>query len=109
MFPKPDGVPEEHREYYSSGEKHCLLVASSNPFSLPRPVWLPVIKDGGSMSVQTEWCLVDVEDVAKLFPKVHRYTIGLKIQLYSFLLYCFYLFIDLFIYVTYFVLELESR
>ena len=51
-------------------QKHCILVAASNPHPLPTPVYCPPITGTEHIEkaeVQTETCLVDAETVAKSF------------------------------------------
>ncbi|KAF3437887.1 hypothetical protein FNV43_RR20643 [Rhamnella rubrinervis] len=69
MFPKqPNGVETYQQQVaVGGGERHCILVASSNPNSLPRPLYMPIIKNGGFLGLQTEWCLGDVETVANSY------------------------------------------
>ncbi|CAK9186628.1 unnamed protein product [Ilex paraguariensis] len=55
---------------WQCGQRHCLLVAASNPFSFPRPVLLPKIQilDEGEISKARVQChLADAETVAGLF------------------------------------------
>ncbi|OVA05026.1 Mediator complex [Macleaya cordata] len=52
------------------GHKHCILVAASNPYPLPTPVFLPQISNldqSENSEVQTESRLSDAETVAKTF------------------------------------------
>lgn len=55
---------------YLATERHCVLVASSNPFVLPATLESPVLKDGQIRDLQTEYRTVVVDDVAKMFAKV---------------------------------------
>ncbi|XP_077232710.1 phytochrome and flowering time regulatory protein (PFT1) isoform X3 [Tasmannia lanceolata] len=51
-------------------QKHCILVAASNPYSLPTPVPkspIQSIEPNDSAEVQTESCLADAETLAKSF------------------------------------------
>jgi len=62
--PKPPAVPQQ---------KHCLLIAASNPYRLPTPVIRPLVLalPNGQVEFQTEqWWLADAEAVAKAFPPV---------------------------------------
>jgi mediator of RNA polymerase II transcription subunit 25 len=62
--PKPPAVPQQ---------KHCLLIAASNPYRLPTPVIRPPILflPNGQPELQAEqWWLADAEAVAKAFPPV---------------------------------------
>ncbi|KAL5726291.1 hypothetical protein ACHQM5_009345 [Ranunculus cassubicifolius] len=52
--------------------KHCILVAASNPYPLPTPVYQPKIpntEQGENIEVVTESCLADAETLAKSFAK----------------------------------------
>ncbi|XP_024364981.1 mediator of RNA polymerase II transcription subunit 25 isoform X2 [Physcomitrium patens] len=60
--PKPPTVPHQ---------KHCLLIAASNPYRLPTPVMRPpvILLSTGQAELQSEqWWLADAETVAKAFP-----------------------------------------
>lgn len=60
--PKPPAVPQQ---------KHCLLIAASNPYRLPTPVIRPpiLLLPNGQPELQSEqWWLADAEAVAKAFP-----------------------------------------
>lgn len=47
-------------------QRHCILVAASNPYPLPTPVYWPQNKS----DMQSESPLADAEKVAKSFPQV---------------------------------------
>ncbi|KAF8396359.1 hypothetical protein HHK36_017976 [Tetracentron sinense] len=52
------------------GQRHCILVAASNPYPLPTPVFRPQIQNleqSENIKVQTENHLSDAETVAKSF------------------------------------------
>ncbi|KAF8389791.1 hypothetical protein HHK36_024310 [Tetracentron sinense] len=52
------------------GQRHCILVAASNPYPLPTPVYRPQIQNleqSENIEVQTENRLSDAETVAKSF------------------------------------------
>ncbi|XP_042503107.1 mediator of RNA polymerase II transcription subunit 25 [Macadamia integrifolia] len=51
-------------------QRHCILVAASNPYPLPTPVYLSTIQtmdQSDNIEVKTESCLADAETVAKSF------------------------------------------
>ncbi|GLU04780.1 hypothetical protein SLE2022_219120 [Rubroshorea leprosula] len=53
-------------------QRHCILVAASNPYPLPTPVYRPQIQNleqGENNEAQTESRLSDAETVAKSFPQ----------------------------------------
>lgn len=57
------------------GQKHCILVAASNPYSLPTPVSRSSVKkmeQSDSVEVQSESRLYDAEAVAKSFSQVGK-------------------------------------
>lgn len=66
MFPKQRSGVETQK----GGERHCILVASTNPNSLPRPLYLPIIKNGDFWGPQTEWRVGDFETVAHSYAQV---------------------------------------
>uniref|UniRef100_A0A5B7AVZ0 Mediator of RNA polymerase II transcription subunit 25 n=1 Tax=Davidia involucrata TaxID=16924 RepID=A0A5B7AVZ0_DAVIN len=52
------------------GQRHCILVAASNPYPLPTPVYRPQMQNleqSENIETQTESCLYDAETVAKSF------------------------------------------
>ncbi|PKA55557.1 Mediator of RNA polymerase II transcription subunit 25 [Apostasia shenzhenica] len=52
------------------GQRHCILVAASNPYPLPTPVYSPSISNkehGDNAETPTDTCLNDAESVAKSF------------------------------------------
>lgn len=56
-------------------QRHCVLVAASNPFPLPTPVYRPQSpnmdqSDNNNIEKQTENRLSDAETVAKSFPQI---------------------------------------
>ncbi|KAL5972608.1 hypothetical protein ACLOJK_039413 [Asimina triloba] len=55
------------------GQKHCILVAASNPYTLPTPVSKPTaqnLEKNDSLEAQSESFLADAETLAKSFPQV---------------------------------------
>lgn len=68
MFPKPStGTPT--REYYN-GEKHCILVAASDPFTGKVTMVLPKIREGEFACTDVEICRVDYRHVVRMFTPV---------------------------------------
>ncbi|RWV84318.1 hypothetical protein GW17_00053974 [Ensete ventricosum] len=68
MFSAASNVTDNHQNH--EAQKHCILVAASNPHPLPTPVYRPPVpasehKETGE--VQTENGLADAETVAKSF------------------------------------------
>lgn len=54
-------------------QKHCILVAASNPHPLPTPVYRPQmqnVEQSENIDAQTESRLYDAEAVAKSFTQV---------------------------------------
>lgn len=54
-------------------QKHCILVAASNPHPLPTPVYRPQmqsVEQSENIDAQTESRLYDAEAVAKSFAQV---------------------------------------
>ncbi|KAJ8774518.1 hypothetical protein K2173_016964 [Erythroxylum novogranatense] len=68
MFPAaPTGSPAQQN---LDGQRHCILVAASNPHPLPTPVYRPQLQNSEhseNVETQTESCLSDAETVAKSF------------------------------------------
>eukprot|EP00262_Sarcandra_glabra_P015624 TRINITY_DN4872_c0_g1_i1.p1 TRINITY_DN4872_c0_g1~~TRINITY_DN4872_c0_g1_i1.p1 ORF type:complete len:817 (-),score=202.93 TRINITY_DN4872_c0_g1_i1:364-2679(-) len=63
-------TPSGNQSQQTGDGKHCILVAASNPYTLPTPVSKPLIQNlekNESMEVQKESCLSDAETVAKSF------------------------------------------
>lgn len=55
------------------GQRHCILVAASNPYPLPTPVYRPQMQNleqSENIEAQTESRLSDAETVAKSFAQV---------------------------------------
>lgn len=55
------------------GQKHCILVAASNPYPLPTPVYRPQIHNSEQSENETQTDdrrLSDAETVAKSFAQV---------------------------------------
>lgn len=66
MFSSPNGNQNQTVE----GQRHCILVAASNPYPLPTPVYRPQpqnLEQGDSVETQPEHCLSDAETLAKSF------------------------------------------
>lgn len=51
-------------------QKHCLLIAASNPYRLPTPVIRPPASGLGGPEPPEQWWLADADAVAKAFPTV---------------------------------------
>ncbi|KAJ9140692.1 hypothetical protein P3X46_031308 [Hevea brasiliensis] len=70
MFPyAPNGSQSQQN---MDGQRHCVLIAASNPYPLPTPVYRPQIQNleqSENIDPQTESCLSDAETVAKSFPQ----------------------------------------
>lgn len=64
MFSSPDGSQTQQNE--ESLQRHCILVAASNPYPLPTPVYRPPKKS----EAQSDSRSSDAEEVAKSFPQV---------------------------------------
>ncbi|XVE91389.1 hypothetical protein REPUB_Repub01dG0005500 [Reevesia pubescens] len=68
MFPiAPNGNQTQQNV---DGQRHCILVAASNPYPLPTPVYRPQIQNleqSENIEAQTESRLSDAETVAKSF------------------------------------------
>uniref|UniRef100_A0A2P2KW46 Mediator of RNA polymerase II transcription subunit 25 n=1 Tax=Rhizophora mucronata TaxID=61149 RepID=A0A2P2KW46_RHIMU len=67
MFPTPAGTPAQQN---IEGQRHCILIAASNPHPLPTPVYrpqLPNVEQSENIDVQSESHLTDAETVAKSF------------------------------------------
>ncbi|KAL0296760.1 UNVERIFIED_CONTAM: Mediator of RNA polymerase II transcription subunit [Sesamum radiatum] len=57
------------------GQRHCILVAASNPYPLPTPVYRPQPQSpekSDSMETQPDNCLSDAETLAKSFAQGKR-------------------------------------
>ncbi|PRQ16481.1 putative mediator complex, subunit Med25, von Willebrand factor type A [Rosa chinensis] len=74
MFPKPTptgtGTETETDQVqdHNARERHCILVAASNPVLFRTAVQIPIISNGQfSSGTQTRWTLADAQDVAKLY------------------------------------------
>ncbi|KAF9592019.1 hypothetical protein IFM89_011602 [Coptis chinensis] len=69
MFPLP---PSGTGAQNVDGHKHCILIAASNPYPLPTPVYrpkIPKMEQSENNDVSAESCLADAETVAKSFAK----------------------------------------
>ncbi|KAF3958364.1 hypothetical protein CMV_016722 [Castanea mollissima] len=64
MFPKPANGTEAGQ--YFLGERHCILVAASNPYPIPSQLELPKISDG-FCGVETYLSTTDAKIVAEMF------------------------------------------
>lgn len=54
-------------------QRHCILIAASNPYALPTPVYRPKLQNldqNENVEGQTESRLSDAESLAKSFPMV---------------------------------------
>lgn len=72
MFsPAPNGSQTQQKV---DGHKHCILVAASNPYPLPTPVYRPLLEPSENIEAQTESRLSNAEAVAISFAQV--LTIG---------------------------------
>ncbi|KAB1212656.1 hypothetical protein CJ030_MR5G009698 [Morella rubra] len=69
MFPNP--------------ERHCILVAASNPFSLPTPVLLPKIKDDQFFGAEADCFVADVKIVAVMIKKVVTGEVSTEVDNYD--------------------------
>ncbi|KAL4280789.1 hypothetical protein GQ457_03G012230 [Hibiscus cannabinus] len=70
MFPIAANGNQTHQ--IVDGQRHCILVAASNPYPLPTPVYRPQtqnLEQSENMESQTESRLSDAEAVAKSFPQ----------------------------------------
>ncbi|GMI75376.1 mediator 25, PHYTOCHROME AND FLOWERING TIME 1 [Hibiscus trionum] len=70
MFPIAANGNQTHQ--IVDGQRHCILVAASNPYPLPTPVYRPQtlnLKQRENMESQIESRLSDAETVAKSFPQ----------------------------------------
>ncbi|XP_058182821.1 mediator of RNA polymerase II transcription subunit 25 isoform X2 [Rhododendron vialii] len=64
------GVCGSQTQQNVAGHRHCILVASSNPYPLPTPVYRPQVQNleqGENIEAQTQSRLSDAETVAKSF------------------------------------------
>ncbi|KAK9996420.1 hypothetical protein SO802_021106 [Lithocarpus litseifolius] len=64
MFPKPANGIEAGQ--YFLGERHCILVAASNPYPIPSQLEMPKISDG-FCGVETYSSITDAKTVAEMF------------------------------------------
>ncbi|GMI75378.1 mediator 25, PHYTOCHROME AND FLOWERING TIME 1 [Hibiscus trionum] len=70
MFPIAANGNQTHQ--IVDGQRHCILVAASNPYPLPTPVYRPQtlnLEQRENMESQIESRLSDAETVAKSFPQ----------------------------------------
>ncbi|OAY82546.1 Mediator of RNA polymerase II transcription subunit 25 [Ananas comosus] len=63
MFPLPPNPSQQNHEM----QKHCILVAASNPYPLPTPVYRPPPPHSENAEAPTESWLADAETTAKSF------------------------------------------
>ncbi|KAK6133819.1 hypothetical protein DH2020_032530 [Rehmannia glutinosa] len=72
MFSSPNGNQNQNVE----GERHCILVAASNPYPLPTPVYRPQFPNNpektDSIETQPDNRLSDAETLAKSFAQGKR-------------------------------------
>lgn len=71
MFPVSINASDNHQSL--EVQKHCILVAASNPYPLPTPVYRPPVSSlehKENTEVQKESFLADAEIVAKSFSQV---------------------------------------
>lgn len=64
-------------------QKHCLLIAASNPYRLSTPVLRPLVlfNANGQPEYQTEqWWSADADAVSKAFPAVILSTISFNMS-----------------------------
>lgn len=56
----------------ADGQRHCILVAASNPYPLPRRVYYPAMLnlEQSDNEAHTSLRLADAETVARAFPQV---------------------------------------
>lgn len=66
MFPLPPNPSQQNHDF----QKHCILVAASNPYPLPTPIYRPPPPPNENAEAQTESCLADAETAAKSFGQV---------------------------------------
>lgn len=71
MFPTPQNGNQNQQNV--DLQKHCILVAASNPYPLQTPVYVPRLQNSDQVeTIESEAgnCLHDAEAVAKAFPQV---------------------------------------
>lgn len=71
MFPIPPNGNQNQQNL--DAQRHCILVAASNPYPLPTPVYRPQVQNldkSENMEEQTESRSSDAETVAKSFVHV---------------------------------------
>ncbi|KAI8539198.1 hypothetical protein RHMOL_Rhmol09G0162600 [Rhododendron molle] len=69
------GVSGSQTQQNVAGHRHCILVAASNPYPLPTPVYRPQVQNleqGENIEAQTQSRLSDAETVAKSFGQGKR-------------------------------------
>ncbi|XP_055809752.1 mediator of RNA polymerase II transcription subunit 25-like isoform X2 [Solanum dulcamara] len=70
MFSSFNGSQQAQQN--ADGQRHCILVAASNPYPLPTPVYYPAmlnLEQSGNIEAHTSLRLADAEIVAKAFPQ----------------------------------------
>ncbi|XP_055836164.1 mediator of RNA polymerase II transcription subunit 25-like isoform X4 [Solanum dulcamara] len=70
MFSSFNGSQQTQQN--ADGQRHCILVAASNPYPLPTPVYYPAmlnLEQSGNIEAHTSLRLADAEIVAKAFPQ----------------------------------------
>ncbi|KAL3501666.1 hypothetical protein ACH5RR_036115 [Cinchona calisaya] len=76
MFSSANGTQTQQN---LEGKRHCILVAASNPYPLPTPVYRPGVQNveqSDNTEIQTDSRLSDAETVAKLFA---QFSISLSV------------------------------
>lgn len=77
MFPKPtptgtETETDQVQDHFIAGERHCILVAASNPMLIPTAVSLPIISNGQfSSGTNIQLSLADAQTVAKSYAQVN--------------------------------------
>lgn len=75
MFPKhtPTGTEtDQAQDHFIAGERHCILVAASNPMLIPTAVSMPIISNGQfSSGTNIQLSLADAQTVAKAYAQVN--------------------------------------
>lgn len=88
MFPVPQNGNQNQQNV--DAQRHCILIAASNPYPLPTPVYRPQLQNlekSENVEEQTESRSSDAETVAKLFPQVLILLFSPNIQV---IIFCFF-------------------
>jgi mediator of RNA polymerase II transcription subunit 25 len=88
MFPIPPNGNQNQQNL--DAQRHCILVAASNPYPLPTPVYRPQVQNldkSENMEEQTESRSSDAETVAKSFVHV---PFSILILIYFFFFFFFF-------------------